>query len=97
MPSGVSPKELYINPEAYGGQPMGISITNKDVMEGLQNSIDVTHEEAFHWVSDDFKVAADKVYTEIGSPSFTALNAWNVFQSMLPGLSAINPELLHFL
>ncbi|KAF8586755.1 hypothetical protein K439DRAFT_1340008 [Ramaria rubella] len=69
MPSGVSPKELYMSPEDYGGRPMGIPITNPEVIPALRETLSCTREEAFHWVSDEFAAAAENAYIEIGSPT----------------------------
>ncbi|KAF8576833.1 hypothetical protein K439DRAFT_1366106, partial [Ramaria rubella] len=95
MPSGVSLKELYMNPEYYGGQPMGIPITNLEVIPALRETLSCMREEAFCWVSDEFAAAAENAYIVIGSPTCTALSAWQIFSLMLPHLTVIDPRLLN--
>ncbi|KAF8578823.1 hypothetical protein K439DRAFT_1361130, partial [Ramaria rubella] len=94
MPSGVSPKELYMNPEDYGGRPMGIPIMNPEVIPALRET-SCMREEAFCWVSDKFAAAAENAYIEIGSPACTALTAWHIFSLMVPHLDMIDPMLLN--
>ncbi|KAF8572791.1 hypothetical protein K439DRAFT_1650089 [Ramaria rubella] len=95
MPSGVSPKELYMNPEYYGGWPMGIPIMNLEVIPALRETLSCTREEAFRWVSDEFAAAAENAYIVIGSPTRTALSAWQIFSLMLPHLTVIDPIFLN--
>ena len=83
-----------INPELYSGKFVGIKITNPNVIPALRDTLPITQEEAFRWVSDGFHAAAQRVYEEVGSPKLTIVNGWQVFSLMLPKLRQYDPVLL---
>lgn len=85
MPSGVSPTELFTNPEAYGGQSFAIPVP-KHAIPPLRSSISMSREEAFHWpgVDLEFDAAASRAYEELGCPQLTSTTAWTTFMAMAP-------------
>ncbi|KIJ43199.1 hypothetical protein M422DRAFT_253393 [Sphaerobolus stellatus SS14] len=94
LPSGITPKEAYTNPESYGGTFMGIPLTNPCIIPALRDTLPITREEAFQWVSQSFKAVAEVAYIEIGSPKKSILTGWKIFSSMLPILEKYDPLVL---
>lgn len=87
MPSGVSPLELWRNPEAYGKIPCGIRVPNtKAVVDELREDLPRTREEVNQWVTDEFNEAAQSAYDEIGSPELKMTEGWRIFANMLSHL-----------
>ncbi|KAI0739840.1 hypothetical protein C8Q80DRAFT_1112091, partial [Daedaleopsis nitida] len=81
MPSGTTPNDIYEDPESYGYEDLGICV-DVSVVEHLRSKLVVTREEAFRFVDDDFKAAAEEVYAEIGSPQLVLERGWAIFGDM---------------
>lgn len=55
-------------------------------MDALRANIPISLEEAFRWIDDGFREAAEAVYKKVGSPHLTVQTAWE-------GLVLMEPEL----
>lgn len=81
MPSGATPQHIFTCPEAYGGERYSVPVP-REVIQALRENLDVSQEEAFHWVSDEFMAAAEEVFFEIGSPTLSLDSGWDTFVKM---------------
>ncbi|TBU64693.1 hypothetical protein BD310DRAFT_943708 [Dichomitus squalens] len=84
MPSGSTPNDFFATPEQWGGRRdknCGIPI-DADVAEALRAQINMRHEDAYKFVDDSFRQAAENAYETIGSPALTVQNGWEVFAQM---------------
>lgn len=88
MPSGGTPNDFFVRPEAYNGQRLSVPV-EPEAIDELRNRLSVNREEAFRWVDDQFGALAEEVYTSIGSPSLSMQNGWLVFAQMSPQLEAL--------
>ncbi|KAI1781874.1 hypothetical protein LXA43DRAFT_590306 [Ganoderma leucocontextum] len=88
LPSGATPLDVYENPEAYGYDDLSIPVEH-EVVEGLRQQLEVTRSEAFRFVDDEFKAAAEEVYSEIGKPILAIDQGWAIFSSMRVHLHAM--------
>jgi hypothetical protein len=86
MPSGATPQHIFTCPEAYGGERYSQPIPSEATL-ALRNNLEISREEAFRWVSDEFAAAAAEIYAEIGSPSLSLDSGWDVFVTMAPLLA----------
>ncbi|KAJ7577390.1 hypothetical protein C8J56DRAFT_798931 [Mycena floridula] len=84
MPSGHIPSDAMEHPELLAGKSCLISVP-KEAVQDLRVLLteEVGAKENFtRWVSDEFQALADAAYVEIGSPSITFDNSWDVFKLM---------------
>ena len=81
MPSGSTPNDFFATPEQWGGQNCGIPI-DTDIAEALRAEIGMDHEDAYKFVDNSFRHAAESAYAHIGSPTLTIQNGWGVFAKM---------------
>ncbi|KAJ7578597.1 hypothetical protein C8J56DRAFT_1165555 [Mycena floridula] len=82
MPSGHIPSDAMEHPELLAGKSCLISVP-KEAVQDLRVLLmeEVGAKENFtRWVSDEFQALADAAYVEIGSPSITFDNSWDVFK-----------------
>jgi hypothetical protein len=57
--------------------------------------IEMSREEAFRWVSDEFNVLAIKVYEDSGSPKMETLTGWAIFNAMAPPIWSVLYDIWH--
>lgn len=88
LPSGATPLDIYENPEAYGYEDLSIPV-NSEVVNALRNQLEVTREDAFRFVDDEFKAAAEEVYGELGRPNLAIDQGWAIFSTMRDRLHAM--------
>lgn len=83
LPSGVAPNAVFDMPGDYGLEYLAIPVTQEAIDE-LRTLIDTPREDALRWVSEDFAVVANDVYTSLGSPKLEVLSGWAIFNVMAP-------------
>lgn len=84
LPSGTSPNLIFDFPENYGLINCGTRLAApKEEVEALRATIPKSREKCFRWVSDDFKIAAETAYAQIGSPRIVHTSGWQIFVDML--------------
>ncbi|KAI0049083.1 hypothetical protein FA95DRAFT_1581911 [Auriscalpium vulgare] len=81
MPSNMSPNDAFISPQAYGGQRVSVAVPPATI-NALRSTLQLSREEAFRWVDDDFAQQAQQAYAHLGSPVLTVFSAWTVFSQM---------------
>ena len=81
MPSGTTPLNVFEVPEEYGYDDLSIKV-DIDVVEHLRSTLEETREEAYRFVDDEFKAAAEEVYAELGMPPLTLEQGWQIFAAM---------------
>ncbi|KAL0062901.1 hypothetical protein AAF712_010222 [Marasmius tenuissimus] len=86
LPSGVRPQLVYDFPEHFGLYNCGIRVDQEDI-QVLRATIPRSREECFRWVPDEFDVAAQLAYGQLGEPELTSTSGWQVFVDMLQILS----------
>ncbi len=90
MPSGSSPMNFFIMPGEYGGRSGAVSLESATkVISELREEIEVTKEEAFRWVDDDFALLAEETHLKLGSPPIELGTAWSVFVKMEQELTGV--------
>ncbi|KAJ7859991.1 hypothetical protein B0H14DRAFT_2576910 [Mycena olivaceomarginata] len=83
LPSGVAPNVVFNMPGDYGLENLAIPVTQEAIDE-LRALIDTPREDALRWVSEDFAVVANDIYTILGSPKLEVLSGWAIFNAMVP-------------
>ncbi|KAF8207373.1 hypothetical protein K438DRAFT_1575965 [Mycena galopus ATCC 62051] len=83
LPSGVAPSVVFDMPGDYGLENLAIPVTQEAIDE-LRALIDTPREDALRWVSEDFTVVANDIYTSLGSPKLEVLSGWAIFNVMAP-------------
>ncbi|KAJ7797567.1 hypothetical protein B0H14DRAFT_2389646 [Mycena olivaceomarginata] len=83
LPSGVAPNVVFDMPGDYGLENLAIPVTQEAIDE-LRALIDTPREDALRWVSEDFAVVANDIYTSLGSPKLEVLSGWAIFNAMAP-------------
>ncbi|TDL15499.1 hypothetical protein BD410DRAFT_845149 [Rickenella mellea] len=92
MPSGAVPSHVFRCPEDFGGERLAVPVP-KDAIDALRADLPTSREECMRWVSDNFDIAAEVVYEQIGKPQFSVTTAWAVFELMLAKLAVtVVPE-----
>lgn len=81
MPSGTSPMDVFSVPESYGYEDIRVPV-DVDVVEHLRGQIAESRDEAFRFVPDQFKAAAEEVYAVLGRPQLDLGSGWRVFAQM---------------
>ncbi|KAJ7699470.1 hypothetical protein B0H14DRAFT_2649143 [Mycena olivaceomarginata] len=74
----------------YGLENLAIPVTQEAIDE-LRALIDTPREDALRWVSEDFAVVANDIYTSLGSPKLEVLSGWAIFNAMAPLDSGCKP------
>ncbi|KAJ3791488.1 hypothetical protein GGU11DRAFT_694428 [Lentinula aff. detonsa] len=80
-PSGCSPNLVFDFPQNYGLLDCGIRVDQEDIA-ALRETIPRTREECYRWVSDEFDAAAKQAYAQLGSPTLSHTNGWQLFIDM---------------
>jgi hypothetical protein len=88
MPSGATPMDIFTCPELYSLQRLSVPVPQAAI-DALRAQKEFTREEAFRWVDDEFRVAAEQVYAEMGSPALSCSNRWRIFNDMVPRLASM--------
>ncbi|KAJ7871806.1 hypothetical protein B0H14DRAFT_2344978, partial [Mycena olivaceomarginata] len=83
LPSGVAPNVVFDMPGDYGLENLAIPVTQEAIDE-LRALIETLREDALRWVSEDFAVVANDIYTILGSPKLEVLSGWAIFNAMVP-------------
>ncbi|KAJ7788030.1 hypothetical protein B0H14DRAFT_2398824 [Mycena olivaceomarginata] len=83
LPSGVAPNVVFDMPGDYGLENLAIPVTQEAIDE-LRALIETPREDALRWVSEDFAVVANDIYTILGSPKLEVLSGWAIFNAMVP-------------
>jgi hypothetical protein len=84
MPSGHVPADALKHPQLFGGISCFIKVPKETLTElraFLTEEVG-PREEHLRWVSEEFKVFAEVVHREVGSPKITIENSWKVFNEM---------------
>ncbi|KZV59392.1 hypothetical protein PENSPDRAFT_672386 [Peniophora sp. CONT] len=81
MPSGATPRDVWLSPDYCGVEHVGFPIP-AEVIQAKRDALRLTREEAYCWVGEDFKKVAKAAYHAIGLPVLTISNGWSVFQRM---------------
>ncbi|KAF7291303.1 hypothetical protein MIND_01274300 [Mycena indigotica] len=82
LPSGVSPRQVFDNPQNYGLYHAGIKVDIHAVRE-LRNTLPKSRVDCFRWVSDEFDVQAQLAYNLLGSPKLSISGGWTIYTNML--------------
>ncbi|THU81695.1 hypothetical protein K435DRAFT_693004 [Dendrothele bispora CBS 962.96] len=85
LPSSTTPNMVLQSPECYGYRRWDIPIP-QSAIDVLRGKIPVSRDEAFRWVDDEFNLAAQSAYQEIGSPELRCCNGWDIYKDMLDKL-----------
>ncbi|KAI0641517.1 hypothetical protein C8Q79DRAFT_1014440 [Trametes meyenii] len=88
LPSGTSPMNIYEACHAFGYQDIRIPV-DVEVVEHLRSKLPESREEAFRFVSDEFKAGAEKVYAGLGKPQLALEDGWEIFAQMQAKLRMI--------
>ncbi|KAJ7801551.1 hypothetical protein B0H14DRAFT_2615151 [Mycena olivaceomarginata] len=83
LPSGVAPNVVFDIPSDYGLENLAIPVMQEAIDE-LRALIDTPREDTLCWVSEDFAVVANEIYTSLGSPKLEVLSGWAIFNVMAP-------------
>lgn len=81
MPSAAPPNDIYEDPASYNYEDLKIPV-ELEVVEALRAEIPMSHAEAFQFVSDEFKAAAEEAYAEIGSPKLKVGDGWTIYAQL---------------
>ena len=81
MPSGHIPMNALCNPAEFLGTQCKITVPLEAIQEMGAMVIEETGPRQC-WIADNFKEIADDIYAQIGSPTSTLENAWEVFTAM---------------
>ncbi|KAI0739762.1 hypothetical protein C8Q80DRAFT_1274789 [Daedaleopsis nitida] len=90
LPSGTSPRHMVLAPEAVRATAKDCSIkVRMELVHELREELnpEISRNEAYAFVDDEFQAMADAVYIAMGSPAITLSNAWDVFDRVVEGLS----------
>ncbi|KAJ7216012.1 hypothetical protein GGX14DRAFT_359351 [Mycena pura] len=86
LPSGVSPQQVFENPQNFGLRHAGVPV-DLNAVSTLRNMLPKSREECFRWVPVEFNLLATAAYQSLGSPELTISAGWTVFTRMLALLS----------
>ena len=81
MPSGGTPNDFFATPADFGGINMGITV-DPEISEALRSQLKISRDEAYKFVSDDFRQTVETAYAEIGSPALTVETGWQIFNQL---------------
>lgn len=92
MPSEHVPSDALEHPEVYDGHSDLLIPVPKEgqinAREYLTEEVG-DREEHLSWYTHDFAVAAEEVYTKIGSPAINMETAWTIFDKMSQDLARL--------
>lgn len=78
----MSPQIVLDFPERYGLTDLGTKV-DLEAVQTLRNGLQISREEAYRWVSDEFNTLATEVYQRIGCPELECSNGWATFNQMV--------------
>ncbi|KAG8820853.1 hypothetical protein FRB91_006307 [Serendipita sp. 411] len=84
LPSGNCPKKFYMYPEEYGGTNWLIHIPEDDINLLVAKYVP---EDLFFFCDNIIHHAATAALVEIGAPTLTPQNGWEIFSTILPIVS----------
>ncbi|KAF8504932.1 hypothetical protein JB92DRAFT_3145648 [Gautieria morchelliformis] len=83
LPTGGRVEDFYNNPEKYGGEDMLIPVDEDTISRLLTEHVP---ERLFQFGTDESHALATELFTQVGSPVLTSLNAWHVWGTMMAKL-----------
>lgn len=88
MPSGHVPANVFDDPAQFVGVGCKVAVPPEAVQEMRAMVVEETGPREC-WVTPEFKGIADDAYAQIGSPTLTFDNAWEVFAAMSAVIHAL--------
>ncbi|KAF9002820.1 hypothetical protein BDZ89DRAFT_1169674 [Hymenopellis radicata] len=83
LPSATSPANVFENPQGNQLERTSIEIDRAVIPQLRAQLIETSREEAYRWVSDEFRVVAEWAYESVGCPTLHAKYGWNTYSDML--------------
>ncbi|KAF8519694.1 hypothetical protein JB92DRAFT_3112223 [Gautieria morchelliformis] len=83
LPTGGRVEDFYNNPEKYGGENILIPVDEDTISQLLAEHVP---QRLFQFGTDESHALATELFTQVGSPALTSLNAWEVWHAMMAKL-----------
>ena len=93
LPSGTSPRQMWLVPEAVCATSRNCSIkVNMNTVHQLREGLGGIEkcEQAFHFVDAEFEALADNALGELNYPDITLSSSWDIFVAVVDILSRDN-------